>query len=353
MNAAYRDSGQPPAWLHSLRWLNASFRLGRFFSVEVLVYWMAIVLLPIIFWAEYGRAGFSGAELAAVALCSSVLLLFVVWTHEMGHIVAARRYGVETSHISLSPLGGLAHLNTPSPSPKADIFISLAGPLVHVPWILICLAARWWIPASLGRPDGWVYGPLQFSVEFLYSLNLVVFVFNLLPFFPLDGGRVLRAWLSLRTHPNRATLIACRIGKLGAIALGIIALLGLFGIFGPSWWSVILLVIAISGYLTCSREMIAARYELSPFSTEQRAAWQGDPDAWKSGGQPATAAKEHARRTKRTERDATRKAEEREALRAEVDRLLDKVAGAGMAGLTPRERKHLKRASKKLAEYNS
>ncbi len=341
--------------MNALRWLNASFRLGRFFSVEVLIYWVAALLLPLIFWLEYGRVGFEGSELAYVTLSSTLWLLFVVWVHEMGHILAARRFGVHTSHISLSPLGGLAHLNTPAPNARADIKISLAGPLVHVPWMLIAWAGREWIPHDVLRPDGWAFGPLQFSAHYLFSLNLALFLFNLLPFFPLDGGRVFRAWLSLRTHPNRATLIACRVGKVGALLIGLVGLLSMFGLFGDSWWGVILVILGISGYLTCRREMIAARYGHGPFGAERREAWQRDPDAWKGSGASATSSLDtkprvtKSRVTRRKAREVERKAEQREALRAEVDALLDKVSRVGMSGLTPRERKQLKHASKKLA----
>lgn len=343
----YQDPYAPSVWWRILRALSASFRVGRLFGVEVRIFWIGLILLPLIGLLEWGRLdpGPPTAEVWFRALSFTALLFLVVWTHEMGHVLAARRYHVQTPLITISPLGGLAHLGAPVPTPKSDIFVSLMGPVVHLPWLALSWGLTKLVPWDWMRPEGWWEGPPSIVVTLLFHMNLVLLLFNLLPLFPLDGGRVLRAALSLKLHPNRATLIACRIGQVGAVAMAI------YGLFRRDYWGSILFVLGLTSFFACLREIRAARHHMGPYQRgDVRDVWESDPDAWKQGAGEASDEKGPglvARwRARRAEADARRRAEDASVSREDVDRVLDRVNEVGMSGLTRAERKILERASK-------
>jgi stage IV sporulation protein FB len=246
------------------------------------------------------------------------MLYVVVWLHEMGHVLAARRWHIHTPVITLSPLGGLAHLDSAAPSPRAEIQISLAGPFTHALLLAPAYALTRLVPMEP------IAGRLL--AEHFWSLNVGLALFNLLPFYPLDGGRVLRGLLALRMHPNRATIWAARVGIAGAVAMLIYGLAFVGGLGGG-----MLMMVAISGILACVQAMRAARWAEGPYG-EARQPWEEDPDAWKHGA-------------RREEREPPPPPPPEPAAAAELDRLLDRVREVGLAGLTERERTALKRAS--------
>lgn len=332
-----------------IRVLDWSFRLGRFFGTEVRVYGVWLILLLFMLLPLHAGSLLPLGELLLVLVLGLLLLYATVWIHEMGHVVAARRYHIRTPLITLSPLGGLAHLQGAAPSPRADIFIALCGPLTH----LIALAVVY--PLALlvdGEPFYWVVGagsgggvvPVEhvafvpWTLDRLCDLNLTLLLFNLLPIWPLDGGRVLRSLMALRMHPNRATLIAARIGMVGAVALAVYALVGsasntAYGRVAHGF----LFALAITNFLACRQAVREARHSDGPYG-EPREPWEEDPDAWKHG----TTWDEPAPRT----RSKGRRHPEREAPgQDELDRLLDRVKEVGLAGLSEAERAALLRAS--------
>ncbi len=189
------------------------------------------------------------------------------------------------------------------------------------------------VPWDALWPEGWTWGPVDFALSFLVQANLGLMLFNLLPLFPMDGGRVLRALLSLKMNPNRATLWTTRVGKVGAVGF-VVA-----GLLAGSVWGGILIAIGITNFLACRREALAARYQVGPYGGERRESWQSDPDAWKLSGEAA------ARSRKRKAPKAPKAAPPDPDLDAEVDRVLDRVREVGMAGLSRRERKVLERAA--------
>ena len=334
----YQDPYAPSPWWRILRVLSASFRVGRFFGVEVRLYWIGLILLPLIGLLEWGRLdpGPPTAEVLFRSLIFTALLFVIVWSHEMGHVFAARRYGVHTPLITISPLGGLAHLGAPVPTPKSDVFVSLMGPVVHLPWLAIAWVLREVVPWDWMRPTGWWAGPPYIVANLLWHMNVVLLLFNLLPLFPLDGGRVLRAVLSMKMNPNRATIIACRIGQVGAVAMGI------YGLFRRDYWGSILFVIGLTSFFACLREIRAARYHQGPYQeADSRQPWESDPDAWKRGGGGGDDETDKGpgllRRMKPKPKEVTQE---------EVDRVLDRVNEVGMAGLTKAEKRILQRASK-------
>ena len=319
-----------PKWMTWLRRLATSFRIGQFFGVQVRMYWIALVLMPLFAWSMYSRVGLPAGQAFLMGLLFCVGLFVVIYSHEMSHIVAGWRYGIRTPLITLSPLGGLAHMSAPAPGPKADIVISAAGPAVHLLWLAVLWPLSIWVPPGTVQPAGWVMDPVGGSIRVLRDMNLGLMIFNLLPFFPMDGGRILRAALSMRMHANRASLIAARLGMVGAV------LIALAGFLFESLWFGIFLAIGISNFLECRREVRSARWGAGPFG-ERREAWESDPDAWK-GTSPSPP-------SHRAQRRARRAADQRVRDEAELDRLLDRVNEVGMAGLTGRERQALKRLS--------
>ena len=332
-----------------MRWLRAlaaTFRIGRFFGVELRMYWLAVWLMPLIVWSSWSRAGVPAGQGLVMSLVFCVGLYTLIFSHEMSHIAAGWRYNIRTPLITLSPLGGLAHMSSAAPSPKADMVISAAGPAVHLLWFAVLWPLSHFVPPGTVLLDGWVVDPVGGSIAILYDTNLWLMVFNLLPFFPMDGGRILRAALSLRMHPNRASIIAARIGMVGAV------LLALSGFFFGRLWTGIMLAIGITNFFACRDEIKRARWGDSPFG-EKREAWESDPDAWKSGESPLDSSQRlrgqegPSRAERKAEKKASRDRERAEADEAELDRLLARVSEVGMAGLSAKERAALQRLSKR------
>jgi len=341
----YRDGYGETGWMRFLRILTANFRLGRFFGVELRVFWLTLIVLPLILLFEFADWPISALEVITLTVLVTVPLYFVVWTHEMGHILAARRYGIWTPLITLSPVGGLAHLSSGAPRPKDDIVISLAGPAVHLLWLAVFWPLSFLVDPFTLLPSGWLVSPVWFAVDFLVDMNLWLLAFNLLPFFPMDGGRVFRAFLATRMHPNKATLIAVRVGQVGAVAIG------LTGLFLGEMRGAILLAIGLTNFFACRRELMAARHGMGPYmGVDQRQAWESDPEGWKQGGVATGRSAEPGffarRKAKREAADRARKQGDAARLEEEMDRVLARVSEVGVSGLTRAERKILDRASK-------
>ena len=195
-----------------MRW---TIPLGTLLGIRIELH---VTFLLFIIWIAVAQGIFAGN--AAAALSTIVLLLLVfgcVLLHELGHALAARRYGIVTRDIILLPIGGVARLQRMPERPQQEIVVAIAGPMVNV--IIASLLAL--VLNAVGQPltptlDG---GLLQA----LLLLNVWMVLFNLIPAFPMDGGRVLRAVLALRLPYTRATRIAAGLGQ--AIAL-------LFVLFG-------------------------------------------------------------------------------------------------------------------------
>lgn len=196
-----------------MRW---SFRLITIagIRIEVHVTFLLMVAALALFRRSSNPIWFTVAELLLVFLC--VLL------HELGHALAARRYGIQTREIVLLPIGGLARLERMPEKPGQEIVVALAGPGVNL-IILTALAA--WIAASGESFELALQRAEQGLPEFLFAVNLAMLLFNLIPAFPMDGGRVLRAGLALAMPYPRATRIAAQVGQGFAL---LFALAGMF-----------------------------------------------------------------------------------------------------------------------------
>src|SRR6202163_3195881 len=186
--------------------------LGRLFDIRVGVHvsWLAVYALMSIALARGLTTLPAGEAYAFGAACALVLFASVV-AHELAHALVARRFGVRTSAITLFLFGGVATLEREPSSPKADALVALAGPAMSGVLALVALAAV----ALLDRfvPDSGVHDALGLLGTYVVLANAVLAVFNVLPAYPMDGGRVLRALLWRRWHDrDAATNTAARVG---------------------------------------------------------------------------------------------------------------------------------------------
>jgi len=236
-----------------------SFRVGRIGGTDVKIHLTFLLLVAWYAWSAYGEGG-THAALVSVAF---LLALFTcVLLHEFGHIRMARRFGVRTPDVLLLPIGGLARLERMPEEPRQELLIALAGPAVTLAIALALFGLLRVLGAPLD-PDQLAPGQPDLLQKVMW-VNLALLLFNLLPVFPMDGGRVLRALLAMRLGLLRATRIAARVGQLGALVLGLWGL-GFFSAWGLSP-SVVLVLIAVFVYLAAGGEAAAV---------ETRAAGQG------------------------------------------------------------------------------
>ena len=201
-----------------MRW---STTIGRFAGIDVKVH--ATFALLLIWVAASHWFAERSVQAIFAGLIFILALFFCVLLHEYGHALTARRYGVKTRDIILLPIGGVARLERIPDNPRQELWIALAGPAVNV--AIAALLAAWlqvtagWQPVDQLTVTGGSF------VERLLVVNLFLVIFNLVPAFPMDGGRVLRALLGMKLDYVRATQIAASVGQ--ALALGF-GFLGLF-----------------------------------------------------------------------------------------------------------------------------
>jgi Zn-dependent protease len=227
-----------PMLAFAMKW---SWKLGRFAGVDTYVHASFLLLVAWSAWASWSGVGTGLAVLLGVgfllAVFGSVLL------HELGHALVARRYGIRTRRIILSPIGGIAQLEGMPRHPRQELAVALAGPAVN-----FVLAAVLWLvaPAFAGAPIlAWLLGSVMLA-------NLGMGLFNLVPAFPMDGGRALRALLAERMGSYRATELATKLGKAVALVTGVVALLG---------GHVMLALVAAFVWLAANAEQQASRAE--------------------------------------------------------------------------------------------
>ncbi len=206
--------------------MGSSFKVGRAFGTDIKVHWTFFLLLA--FFAFLGFQN-SGSLLAALVTIGVVVALFLcVLLHEFGHSLVAQRLGIEVPDITLLPIGGLARLKTLPEKPADEVKIAIAGPLVNVVLAPVFFVVAWLLGANLLALPNLLGGLSTVGQVFAYLgyINVALAVFNLLPAFPMDGGRVLRGLLATRLGPVRATDISSSVGQLFAVAFFLFGLLG-------------------------------------------------------------------------------------------------------------------------------
>jgi len=195
-----------------------SLRIGKVFGIDVHVHFTFVLLLIFLGYGYWRSTQQISAALIGVAF---ILLLFgCVLLHELGHALMARRYGIGTRDITLLPIGGVARLERMPENPIQELWVALAGPAVNIAIAALLFAGLSVTQEFPFEEDLSMTGGS--FVQRLLVINVVLAVFNLLPAFPMDGGRILRALLSTRLGRRRATAIAANVGQAMAILLGIL-----------------------------------------------------------------------------------------------------------------------------------
>jgi Zn-dependent protease len=234
-----------------MRW---SWKIGEFRGIGVYMHATFLILIAIVVLGQWSEGHDVSRTLESVLF---VLALFAcVVLHEFGHALTAARYGIRTRDITLLPIGGVARLERMPREPMQELWVALAGPAVNV--VIAGLLFGWL--SLTGR-----FAPLeQLSVsggpffERLLAVNVLLVGFNLLPAFPMDGGRVLRALLATRLEYTRATQIAASVGQ------GMALLFGLFGMFYNPFLVFIALFVWIGAAGEASMVRVAAALDGIP-----------------------------------------------------------------------------------------
>ncbi|MDJ0977577.1 MAG: site-2 protease family protein [Erythrobacter sp.] len=200
--------------------MSRSFGIAAINGTSVRLHWTFLLFLGLIAASAFMSMGLSAARDIMLLI---ILMFACIVLHEFGHISVARKFGIETPEVVLLPIGGLAKLKRIPNEPEKELAIAIAGPVVNFVLfgLLVLLLGRWPNWQALSEL---AEGKINL-IEQLAIFNLVVGVFNLLPAFPMDGGRILRALLAFALPHSKATSIATRIGQLLAVGLGLAALL--------------------------------------------------------------------------------------------------------------------------------
>ncbi len=326
-----------------MRLLHTTWPLFTAFRVRVRISW-TIAIWPLFFlfgftsWLPFEEALFWSVIL-------TVLMFTTVWTHEMGHILAGRRCGIDTELMTLRGLGGLAHLDSEAQNPRDEIFVALAGPAVHLVWMAVLYPVVWLWPES---SEMWM---TQAVVTWFAHIQLALMIFNLLPVYPLDGGRVLRGALTFRMHVNKSSRHTAQVGFVGN---GLLIAVGLVGWLWPGVGvldsgSILTIWIGVAGIQACRTLLWQSKHG------EIYAAHDPFARAMLQSKEVGLRADDEERKEREKRRSVREKAEaKRDVLQSTVDSLLDRINEVGgMDNLSRAERKELERASKALAEHDA
>lgn len=315
-----------------------SLHVGRVFGIDLRVH---IFFLLYVAGELLGSGGGLGYEAAGLAILFGIVLL-----HEFGHCIAARKVGGEANEILMWPLGGLAYVQAP-PNPFSQFITVAGGPAVNV---LICLLTGLLLAVDAGTPravpwnfltgggiaprflESWV-----FWIDRTYRMSYAILLFNLLPMYPLDGGRLLQAILWPRLGRTRATRVSTTVGMIGALVLGLC---------GLQSGQLMIVAVAAFGYITCMQErqwLAAAAVPDDGYGGYESAGGQDEFNRPRRRGiLPFRRWRERA-----LARRLQRKREEERSMEREVDRILQKVHDEGLHSLTRGERKLLETATRR------
>ena len=248
--------------------MEGSFRIGRLFGIPVLIHFTFLLIIPLFAWIIGSDISFTVTmvtDVFRVALDDTLIasgympyilgvvvalgLFAGVFVHELSHSLIAMRAGIHIESITLLFFGGVASIDDREPDPKVELVMALAGPLTSLAIGLASAGIVYLIAFFV--VSGPISGLLIYIFGYLAILNVLLFAFNLLPAFPMDGGRVLRAFLAGKMPLHKATSIASTIGKAFAVLFGLLGLL----VFSP-----ILILIAFFIYIGANQESAVTRF---------------------------------------------------------------------------------------------
>jgi Zn-dependent protease/predicted transcriptional regulator len=224
--------------------MKGSLSLGKIFGIRVQIHWTFLLIIAWAVYVGWRQGGNTASVLWTIALVLAIFACVVL--HELGHSLTARQYGIVTRKITLLPIGGVASLERMPEEPKQELLVAVMGPAVNV---VIAGILYFFIRSQLNifqQPEEaqkffQTVTPENFLM-YLFTTNIILVVFNAIPAFPMDGGRVLRALLSFRMDRVRATQIASNLGQviaiffffIGFVYNPILIFIGLFVFFGAS-----------------------------------------------------------------------------------------------------------------------
>ncbi len=230
-----------------------SWRLGSIGGIALYLHATFLLLLAWVAFGEYQRSGSARSALSGVLFVVAVFA--TVLLHELGHAWAARRYGIRTRDITLLPIGGVARLERMPRNPRQELVVALAGPAVNVViagLLVLLLTATGGIPTFVESASVGADFLSRSFVARLLAVNIWIVLFNLIPAFPMDGGRVLRAILAMRSGDYaHATESAARVGRFFALIFGMV---GLFVLGNP-----FLVIVALFVWLAAAGEAAAVQ----------------------------------------------------------------------------------------------
>jgi Zn-dependent protease len=332
----YRDRG--PRVTNPLQWMMyGQVPLFRAFGINVRAHASLVIFIGLVLLFGLGQGSTIADRIQTMTAVFGIVLL-----HEFGHCFTARWVGGQADEIVMHPLGGLAFARPPR-RPLPTFLTVAGGPAVNVVICVVCGVALYfltggvpWDPFTFQVPKnlqwdspgfetwrfwvGWLY--------WIYTVSLQLFLFNLLPFYPLDGGQMLQAILWPKMGYYRSMMLSCQIGMGGAVVVG------LYGIVGGH---LVLAVLAVMGFMTClnlRRQLQAA----GPFMAAEDEDTTDYSAAYEQPARPKPPSRTAVRR-------AAKVAEAERAEQQEIDQILAKVSATGMHSLTWGEKRALKRAT--------
>ena len=248
--------------------MDGSFRIGHLFGIPILIHYTFLLVIPLFAWIIASQilltvdmlTGLFGVPIDTSLLSAGFMpwvlgvvvslgLFIGVLVHELAHSLVARSKGIGITSITLMIFGGMATMEEGTPDPRAELPMALVGPIASLVFGIVCCAFVYIIPLAVSDPP--MAGLLIFIAGYLGLLNIILCFFNLIPAFPMDGGRVLRAWLATRMPLHEATRIAANVGRGFAV---------LFGIVGLVTFSPFLILIALFIYIGAGMESTAVKY---------------------------------------------------------------------------------------------
>ncbi|HUU75375.1 MAG TPA: CBS domain-containing protein [Methanoregulaceae archaeon] len=248
--------------------MNGSLKIGSISGIPILIHWTFIVIIPIFAWIIGSQivltsdllSGLYGVSIDLTLITQGYMeyilgavvalgLFGGVLIHEMAHSLVAKRKGMKINSITLLIFGGISSMEESMPDPVIELPMALVGPLTSLAVGIACSGFVYVSDFVVSSPP--LAGLLVFIFGYLGLLNVFLFGFNLLPAFPMDGGRVLRAFLAKRMPLHKATRIAADVGRIFAV---------IFGIFGIFLFNPILILIAFFIYIGASQESTAVKY---------------------------------------------------------------------------------------------
>ena len=250
--------------------MNGSLKIGSLYGIPILIHWTLLLIIPIFAWIIGSQIELTSDLLSSVyrvkidqTLITAGYMEFIlgvvvalglfagVLVHEMAHSIVAQKKGIKINSITLLIFGGISSMEEGMPDPVVELPMALVGPLTS---LAVGLASSVFVYIShllISSPP--LAGVLVFVFGYLGILNIFLFAFNLLPAFPMDGGRVLRAFLAKRMPLHKATRIAADVGRIFAV---------IFGIFGIFLFNPILILIAFFIYIGANQEATFLRYNI-------------------------------------------------------------------------------------------